>query len=112
MIGRLNSHAIERARERYGLDLTRDDLEEMAGLIAAGEAVRLRVERDRRFEVYWLRFKGRLLVVSYEPVVGRVVSFLPPDSVKVGSYARYRAKRRSTARKRASQRKWIRAQAP
>lgn len=107
-----NAHAIERARERYGFDLTGNDLKEIVAAIQAGKAVRLRIEPNKRFEVYWLRFRGQLMVVSYEPGAGRITSFLPPESVKAGSFARYRAKRKSTARKRASQRAWIRAQAP
>jgi len=107
-----NVHAIARARERYGLSLDVDDIKKMVATIERGDSVRLRVEPNKRYEAHWLRFRDRLMVVSYEPAVKRITSFLPPDSVKAGSFARHRAKRKSSGWKRSAHRAWIRAQAP
>jgi hypothetical protein len=74
-IERMGNHAIKRAKERYNLELTFDDLKNILNLIENGKAKK--IERKNMFEYqdeenahYRLRYNGTLI----EPVVNGVNS--------------------------------------
>lgn len=87
-------HAIQRARERYGINLTRDDLSTLKGRIAAGEGV-LVAKTDDGGKVWMIKTHGVVARVAVSRM-GSVTTFLPPDGppisrgsgrIKNGSYS-------------------------
>ena len=57
-------HAIKRAKERYGLDLTSDDLEEIGKMIRAKKG-RCVEKRSNVASVWELRYNGQAVRVLY-----------------------------------------------
>jgi hypothetical protein len=80
MTGAINTHAIERARERYGLTLDRWDLLAIASIIRAGKTVLTRRQRDGR-EVHALEYRGVAVVALYDLRDRCVTTFLPMREV-------------------------------
>lgn len=73
-------HALERAKERYKLDLTFDDLQEIINRILEGKAKIWHGSHDN-ICVYRLRYKSKLIC----PVVvdgERIVTFYPSEKSK------------------------------
>ena len=69
-------HSIRRARERYGLYLTRRDLRMITMRIQQGEA-RLIEARSKRACVYELEWEGQRVRVAYDAKRKNPASFLP-----------------------------------
>lgn len=74
-------HAITRARERYGLDLTVDDLAEISRLCLSGAGIKVDAFKPGWGTIYALRFKGENIVplISAE---GTVISIFPPNAMR------------------------------
>lgn len=71
-------HAMQRARERYGLVYDRDLRAQLIGIIRRGEATM--VERQsNRVRVFDLPFEGRTVRVVYDKERGEIVTFLPVE---------------------------------
>ena len=80
-----SAHAITRAAERYGLDLTVADLEALETEMSAGQLMILR--RNNVGEIHGevvavARVQGQLCVIAFDPSCGRVKSFLPPTATR------------------------------
>ena len=70
-------HAIVRARERYGVEISLDDLGRAQADIAAGKSILLRKVHDKSEHI--LRVKGvpvRVVVAAN----GHIMTFLPPTN--------------------------------
>ncbi len=77
-------HALQRAKERYELDLTFDDLREILNKILEGQA-KLRHCACNSICIYKLRYKHKLIC----PVVAdgeRIVTFYPAEGSKPKSF--------------------------
>lgn len=70
-------HAMQRARERYGIVLTETVAEQIVGLIQQGRWVD-KQRQSLRVAVYDLDFEGQLIRVVYDHKRHELVSFLPP----------------------------------
>ena len=77
-------HARRRAKQRYGLDLSTDQLRAIANRIKDGRASLLR-SCSNRVGIYQVPYQQQLLVVAYDRKRGQVSSFLPPNSWEVGT---------------------------
>lgn len=92
-------HAIERARERYGLDLTVDDLKAIVSACAAGDGVLLGRVGDG-LERWLVRSKGAALVALVNIPEKFVVSILPHRSGSYLNHGRSPKNQRRLKRKR------------
>lgn len=86
-------HAAERARERYGLELTPSDVEELARRIQHRQARRLARETHTR-STYAVHYRGVELKVVYSHSLRTVVTVLSPDMRTVGEARTERAGKR------------------
>lgn len=75
--GQPGAHAIERAWERYGVDLAANDLARLELDCREGRSVLMRRERDGS-ETRIVRFRGTAMVAVYWPNTGTIATFLPP----------------------------------
>lgn len=75
-IGIEGDHAIRRAKERHGLNLTRMDFVKIAALIRNGKAVFV-AEDGPRNKIYRVTYGGKVFPVAYNPFVNLVLSVLP-----------------------------------
>lgn len=73
--GQPGHHAIERAWERYGLDLTLADLDTIAADCASGRAPLIR--RGPHGDVHLAKYRGVVMILCCRG--GVVVTFLPPE---------------------------------
>jgi hypothetical protein len=76
-------HCIERAWERYRLNLTHADVSKMSDLIACGGGVKFSIvsrDKGRDSEGYLIEFAGKVLPVIYSPKVGTCLTVLPPNN--------------------------------
>lgn len=75
-------HLIQRAKERYGLDITFDDVKRMEDAIKQGRAIKGRSSGQRR-KIYYVACHGRTCRVVYDTEAdegrGLVVTILPPS---------------------------------
>jgi len=78
-------HAVERARERYGVDLTGKDLQRIAAMVVGGEAM-LQAKLDDGGTIWLLTYMDVLLRVVIAPDMDTVVTFLPMN----GGFGRIR----------------------
>lgn len=69
-------HAIERARERYGLELCDEDLRVIAARIGDGRSVHLGTSGNGG-ERHALAYGGKTVVVVWLPAVEAIATFLP-----------------------------------
>lgn len=76
-------HPIERARQRYGLDLGPADLCLMIEDIAAGRSVLLKRQRGGG-EIHLVRAGNTAVLAVYAPAIARIVTILPPGRRKGG----------------------------
>ena len=82
-------HAIIRAKRRYGLDLSMDDLQAMAEEIALGHATQMkRLSPERSLELVFCAKAGRALPVIYQIPTQRIVTVLPATAAQVVGRAR------------------------
>lgn len=81
-------HAIQRAKERYKLDLTFEDLAIILDLIANGDAKFS--HKNRNATVYRLRYKHKLIVpvvsddfniLTFNPIDGKPQRFVDKDGL-------------------------------
>lgn len=86
-------HRIERARERYGLELTPEAVRSMEAEIRSGTGVWFRMKRGiGGSEIGCLRRPEGLLVAVWRPGPdgGHIATFLPADVFAAGPAARRR----------------------
>jgi hypothetical protein len=77
-------HAMARAKERYGLDLTADDFQAILDDCTSGRAPCLRlVENIGR--IHAVRFKGDVLVVAIAADKPLIKTLMPPDYFCAGA---------------------------
>lgn len=103
-----SSHAIERAAERYGLDVTIADLKRVAEDIRSGEAVLVGRQNDGNEE--WLaKIKGTVVRLVTNAARNFVITILPrnakPTSLRQASYLTKRDKRQIRAVRKHKRRK-------
>ncbi len=70
------SHLIRRARERFGLNLTNDDLIFIKRQISAGSAVCLRATPTS--EIWLVCFAGVYMRAAYDPLRNQMTTFMAP----------------------------------
>lgn len=70
-------HAYERARDRYGLDLSRDDFRSIGHACASGEAPCMAT--NIKGTIHLWTFRGHTLVVLMSPAKDAIISFLPAN---------------------------------
>ncbi len=70
-------HARQRALERYGLDLTDDDLEVLVRRVQAGTDVTLFDKQSHRVTTWIMNVRGITCRVVYDKTRKTIVSFLP-----------------------------------
>lgn len=68
-------HPLDRAKQRYGLDLTSADLREIEARIVAGEGILRGREGDK--ETYYLPVQDRCVCLAFKRGPNVVTSFLP-----------------------------------
>lgn len=74
----LTIHAIKRARERYDLDLTQENLAELVYLIQS--ELGFFVERQsKRVSVWKIPYMDRILKVAYDKERKAIITFLPQE---------------------------------
>jgi hypothetical protein len=83
----MTDHAILRAKERYGLDLTRVDMAEISRLCEAGEG--MFAETKVKGKVFILRYRDKV-VIPLVSAFGAIITFYPH-----GQYAAVSRKQRS-----------------
>ena len=70
-------HAKRRARERFGLELNRQDLREIAGQIQNGKDARLLGQESLRLSHWMVSYQGTEMHAVYDKKRHQVVTFLP-----------------------------------
>jgi hypothetical protein len=70
-------HAIERAREHYGFDLSFGDLREIAGICLDGKSI-YSVNYNGNIEMHKLVWRGTRIAVLCIPEELKVITFLTP----------------------------------
>lgn len=70
-------HAFERARRRYGVNITIDEMTELTRQCRSKEAPLLR--RDGATEVRSVTYYGAKLKAVYDPLADEIVTFLAPE---------------------------------
>lgn len=73
-----SAHARKRARERYGLEVTDEDYQEIAEQIRDGRAIKLGA-RSRKTNVYLTCCQGEDLVIVFDRGSKVIISCLPID---------------------------------
>lgn len=77
-------HAIARARERYGIELTISDLRQIVAKIRTGLSVVTR--RRECSEVHLVLHDGTALLVVYRPADRCIATILPPGRNRTRSH--------------------------
>lgn len=78
-------HCIERARERYGVELTVEDIRRLEATICVAN----RVRAQDGGSVHLLLFNGvGLVTATVGEKVPRIATFLPPDTITSGNFVR------------------------
>ena len=72
-----NPHAILRAQDRYGIDLTVDDLNTITQLIQSNHGEFIRQDSDKKTH-WWLEYKGIRLRLLISADFYTVITVLPP----------------------------------
>ncbi len=73
------SHVIERAQERYGLNLTPADYVTLNQLVRTSKPSPLSSDKDT--EIYSVQYKDRQLLTVFHKVEQCVTTLLPPETV-------------------------------
>lgn len=75
-------HAITRARERFGIELTKADIVEIGRMVADGRAILVR-DHGKECSRQWLvRIRDCAMIACVSRIVGTVLTILPPPGVK------------------------------
>lgn len=77
----MTQHAIDRARERYGLELTEQDIEALRGALVAGRAVLLKQMPDG-YRHMMAMLGERALIVVWHPERQAIITVLPKNARK------------------------------
>jgi len=94
-------HAITRARERYNVDLSIDDLQGLEQSIIDGDAVRVDTDVKTGCYIYLVQHESTVMRCVVLPEYDRIVTFLPIDhQVKKQQYEKpnFQRKRRYYSR--------------
>lgn len=75
-----NIHAIKRARQRYKVELTLDDLKQIANKIRKGKSTFVE-SSTLRVTKHLVTHKGIVMVVAYDKYRNAVCSLLPKSSL-------------------------------
>lgn len=86
----MTGHAIQRAKERYGPDLTAADLAEIMGRIEGGGALIWR--RSAKSEIWIVPHASTMLVAVVRS--GQITTFFPRDHCKSGTGKRIYGQRK------------------
>lgn len=73
----MTKHAIERAKERYKIDLTEDDLKNIVSLVEEGYAKYS--HRAGSVWIYRIRYKHKLLVPALSKDKKTIITFIPRE---------------------------------
>ncbi len=86
----MTKHAVERARERYGVHLSGSEMMRFARLIANGETILLHRERKRGVakELHIIQHGGIDLPAMWCPETRAIVTFLPPECTEIARWPR------------------------
>ncbi len=68
-------HANKRARQRYGMRIKPGDYEKIVALITQGHATL--IDKGGFKCKYQLEFRGKQILVGYDDVLKRIITFLP-----------------------------------
>lgn len=98
----MTSHAIKRAKERYGLELGPAALAEITRLIQAGESILVAVPKLAPGRVivresHLVRYRDVWLRVLYAPSTGQILTMQPPKSC---GFVKRKQRRTNTRRRR------------
>ena len=74
-------HAIERAKQRYGIDITKDQLKMLASNISQGMGVKISSKDGR--SVYMVKIDGIVAKCVVSDVLKHVITFLPEGHMTV-----------------------------
>lgn len=74
----MTTHAIERALERYGLQLSKNDFERISKRIAQGQAEKLK-KVTKHISVYEIYVNSIRIKLVYDRHTKFVITVLPPD---------------------------------
>ena len=77
--GKQRNHAKKRAFERYGIQLSSSDYEEMLQMIRVNGAAHLVRKISNTRSIFNLLFRERDIFCVYNGVTGRIVTFLTID---------------------------------
>jgi len=75
----VSRHQLERAAQHYGLELTNHDLRAIAAL--CGHGVGQKIATRDGYQVWRVLYRGRQLLVVYDPELWRVITLLHPAVV-------------------------------
>lgn len=79
-IKQANKHAIKRAKERYDLYLSENDLQRISALIRYNCAMLVRNESHTRSH-FIVRYKGEYLYAVYGNLIKTIHTFLPSEKI-------------------------------
>lgn len=69
-------HAIRRAKERYDINLRREDIKEIVKLIQNNDSQSL-VKRSHRVTIHEINYLNKIFIVVYDSLRKNIASFLP-----------------------------------
>lgn len=92
------SHAQDRALERYGLHLSKEDVRSCVEKIRGGDAILLSADPSKG-QRWLVMFNERVLHVVYRPEVDTLITVLPQDGVQAKRNYRRRHKPKCRAGK-------------
>lgn len=75
----VTKHAQERLFERYGIELSREDMAGFLEAVASGEALRVMIKEDGRCIFRWTH-KGIVFVFVTSRSGRTLITFLPPNA--------------------------------
>ena len=81
------AHVIERARERYGMDITTEDVRAMEAQIVNGRSVRLEIKPNQH-ETHLVQVGDVVLRAVWRPSIGMIVTVQPRDARCTKSFKR------------------------
>ena len=98
-------HVIQRAKERYGLNLGPDDVSRMEREIREGASLLLRRDDNGAGEKHAVKVEGKYVLAVYVEETGTIVTLLPPNDLSYrrhveGKKAALKAKRAEAKRNR------------
>lgn len=76
------SHPLQRLEERYGIEGTAQDLVAMRKQIKSGQSVLKATLKDGQ-EQHMIKHGDVVVIAIWDPAVGRILTFLAPDSNRI-----------------------------